>query len=1116
MPVIRNTRFFATKTLTIKRFVAGEAIATNVYPFLWLGLNNTSIVDDAGLLANHTGFKAGSSVIIRCEIATDAVGPICGVTGKARIVAESGYLTWYDNDNTLAYSVAIDGKIHDIGFIYDTNTTRPFYDGVINASMVYPTYERDLVIGGLTTNATNSGRTGTPISSSSSTYAIKVYEVAGLFEYYGNSSSTGLTFGHFYACGASADATTGFMYDTRTDFASKMTPSGSGTKGLGTLTQPYGVSLNDLQTAFGNAYEQLLAVIGQDNGVDRGGVGTEDKHAGWLDPVAQNEDKAVNADTAQIVTTTEGGVTRSLSLAFYLQAAYLPAGATITNPTDVNDYENGDLIRGRQPLWSIWNNSVNFGKYIKKIHITSPTDHYEYKFGFNIFKDVYGRNIFNLTDPDILGVFDGYSNSQNAMFAPWIKAPVDAQILKFYNDEEFDPDASGSQMYNGTSGEGGAYPYNKLGSGSFKARLGNLPWWNMTKAEQQARENYCDIYGMAVKMQMRSEAEWSTISNFYALTDDANLPLCSESSQTVKDKFKTNGIELNMTYGGYTDLARLSDEFTFKTRGILSMMRTRTTAPNEQTDLVDCSTVVPSVEMSASVQRNFRNLNLIGEQNGKTVIGTTSYDIYLQANTFPTNYMIETYTSLESSAQHGAKGLQFMLIPSSITSPSRSDAIDLFNNDGTPKVYVYAEMTQMRSWAAMLGNYGNNVIVSVRSSFPSSGSSSNNYVDKETGKIYHWVGGTTKYEEDTKTDVSSLPAVGSASYTTTYYVTTNGKYYRLSRVLVAQGYTGTDAYVEFPYRWAKKGSIYNKYNGFAVPLRYADIPSDGTFHSQANPWGTSTSKFWIYNKSVAAPADGRDDSTDGGKVALSAYYFNFLDLGNTPDNVRCDGPRMWDRNSNVLDEEPCKARYRIFDANHLPHAWGVFNKNTQFSDAGEGWIFGKNGNTYLVIDSEHILNEDNRTIIDVYLRLWNSSNVEKYLATDFVPFSVNVYRQDACRPYQFSNNAYQHFDYYRYKDPRLNGSSIDDTKLYTQVLSSVNVDACNTDYSKTEGGIKYNVRCSGSTDLNDGAVKYSGVASSITDKFGSLNPYCYHLVISIDSTSTLPSHGGSTYLLEIV
>ena len=1109
MPVIRNQRSSYAKTLTVRRFVAGEAVTTNVYPFLWFGFNNIAIMDSTTNLYNHLGFCSGSSVFIKCEIATDAVGPVCGVTGKARIVAESGYLKWYDNDNTLAYSVALDGKVHVIGFLFDVNTTRPYYDGIINATMVYPTYERDFIIGGYTSNATNGGRSSGDRLNSSSTYAIKVYEVAGLFVRYNTTQV--FQYAHFYACADSSSATSGYMYDTRLDSATMLKLPTGFTGGLGTLSQPYGVSLNDLQTAFGSAYEQLLTVIGQDNGVDRGGVGTEDRHAGWLDPVAQNEDKAVNADTAQIITTTEGGVTRSLSLAFYLQAAYLPAGATITNPTDVNDYENGDLIRGRQPLWSIWNNSINFGKYIKKIHITSPTDHYEYKFAFNLFRDVYGRDIFSLTERDLLGVFDGYNNSVAACFAPWIKAPASANILKFINDEEYDTNASGSLQYNGTTS---AYPYNKLGSGNFKARLGNLPWWNMTKAQQQARENYCDTYGMAVKMQMRSEAQWSTIANFYALTDDTPaargswIPLSSDSSQAVINKFKTNGVDLDMSYGGYTDLARLSDETTFETRGILSMLRSTNTVINEQTDLIDCSTVVPSVQMSAEVQREQRMLNLIGEQGGKTTIGSTSYNIFLQSNAFPDTYKISTYTSYSQYAEHGAKGLQFMLVPASVASPVLSDAISLFNDNGTPKVYVYAETTQVRSWAAMLGSYKNKVVVSVRASFPSSGNSSYNYVDRNTGKIYHWVGGTTKYSEDTISDVSSLPAVGSASYFVTYRM--GGKLYRLSEALVDQGMTGNNAYVNLP-TWALKGSIYNKYNGFAVPFRYSDVYADGTFHSQNNPWGRSDSRFWCYTQGIAAPLD-RDT---GSQVALSALYYNFLDLGNTPANVRCDGPREWYLRSGVLDTEPCKARYRIFDANHLPHAWGVFTQSAQFNDAGEGWAFGKNGNTYLVIDSEHILEENDRTVIRAYLRLWNSSNVEKVLASDFVGFTLNVYRQDACRPYQYSNSAYQHFDNYRYKDPRLNNGVIDDSTLYTQVLSNVSVAACNTSYSKTEGGIKYNVKVYGSTDLNDGAVKYSGVASSITDKFGSLNPYAFMLEVTIDSSSTLPSHGGSTYLFSI-
>ena len=743
MPVIRNTRSFLVKTLTIKRFVAGEAIATNVYPFLWLGLNNTSIVDDAGVLVNHTGFKAGSSVIIRCEIATDAVGPICGVTGKARIVAESGYLKWYDNDNTLAYSVAIDGKIHDIGFVYDTNTTRPFYDGVINASMVYPTYERDLVIGGYTTNADNSGRTGTPISSSSSTYAIKVYEVAGIFDYYSSSVNEALTFGHFYACGASADATTGFMYDTRTDYASKMTPSGSGTKGLGALTQPYGVSLNDLQTAFGSAYEQLLAVIGQDNGVDRGGVGTEERHAGWLDPVATNEDKTVNADTAQVVVSDN----QTLALAFYLQSAYLPAGATITNPGDVNDYEHGDLIRGRQPKWNLWQNNIGAFKYIKK---TLVSGNYKYELKYNILKDNYGRNFSDYTPStqgrqDQLAAFENYSNSVGLCYPPRIITPDIPVLLMFHADLAYDK--TKNTAYNGVF-----YPYTQnAGATDIRAAVGNLPWWNLTATQQNAatitgdpNAQSLNVYGFALSLKQPDGGSMVEIAKFVSYV---NSPFSADTDAATKTLYQQTGVSTQMTFNDLANMARLNLSETMKTKLTMSLLM----AASANAPVLDCSAVCPSKLIDTRVNRYIDNLVVIGENDGQSYVGADAYDIYLQRGNTVVQYE-ETFT-VSRAAESGSSVLttrDAIGIDFAMFKHSNGASLDLFDSTYyeqrsphlkyTPLYLMYGEFTMMRSWQSMVGAYDSEIDFNDYSAdFTAVGNTGKFYIDVSKGEICHYV-----------------------------------------------------------------------------------------------------------------------------------------------------------------------------------------------------------------------------------------------------------------------------------------------------------------------------------------------------------------------------------------
>lgn len=1109
MSLLRNSRGQVTNTVTVKRFLDNAAFATRTrgsvtysyYSREWVGLNNYYLIDGGQSTYNHLGFDASCLIVIRCTLATDAVGPLFGVTGKARVMCEGGSIKWYDDSGTAVHTVAIDGERHDIGVYSDNGSLKPFYDGAISANaMTSRTIARDFYPCVLSTDTDNGAPTGTCLSSASQTYAIKIHEIAGTFVTRTSSSSQPSEFRHFYSCNINYSETVPYMFETRARNVMVLTATAGSSitgvtaaAGLGNHVT-YGVQLHDLQEAFNTYYTQLLAVLCDDGGVDRGGQGAEDYYAGWEDPVSVNPNRALNADYPETFVSDD----KTFKSAFYLAESHLPANKTDwTKPADYAELEDGQLIRGRKPKWFIWNDAINFGKYIKTVQVGG---NYVKKVVFNIFRDIYGRNIFTLDNPDLLAIFDGYNTAMGTNYAPYIKQPSDSFNLKFYDDMGFDPAAS--PAFYGTTY---AYPYDILGTGSFTARLGNLPWWNVPNNELIVGDKDCVVYGMAVRLQMMESSEWKDIIAYVALTEDRDgnnqlIPLCADSTPETKAKFKTDGVELSMTYGKYAALARLENTSEFRTRGVLSMMHSPVMIITDQ-NTIDCSSLVPSVQATASVERHLQYMAFIGEQGAKMNIGSTAYDIYLQSNMFPANHIVRTSKQESASEDHRAMGLQFMLIPSNITSPTLNDAIDLFNNDGTPKVFVYGEFTQMRSWAAMLGSYSAQVVVSTRSSFPSSGNSNYNYVDRNTGKLYHWVGGTAKYAEDTETEVNALPSTG--SYFTTYVY--NGKMYRWSKVLVDEGQTGNDAYVELP-KWALQGSIYNKYNGFAVPFRYSDVYEDKTYAAQTNPWGRTDNVFYHGGNSVSSP------NSNSSKKALSVFFFNRLDLSNHgASQTIVDGPKLWKRNSSTNDDEPRKEWYRVVDASSNPHAWGVYNKNKTFCDAGEGWQFGMGDSVYLVIDNDHLLLNEPQTIIRAYMRLESTDGTERILDSQFKPFKVSVYRQDASRPYLYENGSYQYFQYYYYKDPRLKNGTIDNSTLCTQILTNLSIPICNTNYTKTEGGMTFTTRVYASTNLDDGAVKYNGVASNIQDKYGSADPYAYLLEIKISGTPV----AGATYLFDI-
>jgi len=1132
MSLIRNQRSSTNQTLTIKRFKEDEyigykSISGTAYYFYvkeWVGLNNYYLVDSLLSSTHHEGFNAESIIVIKCELASDAIGPIFGIINKARIMCEGGNIKWYDDNNSVVHSVAIPSGVHLIGIYSDNGKMKPFMDGKITDTgdakvMSTRTVIRDFYPCALCTDVFNGAKTGDCLSSTSQTYAIKIYEIAGTFKM-GASGSLTSQFMHFYACSNGEDGTTPYMYETRGQISngSRFLEGNSGSaisgvtvaKGVGPKVT-YGVQLHDLQEAWGVFYTQLLAVICCDGGVDRGDGDAAQYYAGWLDYVASNPDVSVNADREESFVLSN----RTFKSAFYLDTPHLPTGySSLQKPVDYANLEDGQLIRGRKPMWSIWNDIINFGKYIKKVTVQeSSQTYYKYLYVFNIFKDVYGRDIFNLDNPDLLGVFDGYNTTMANNRPPQIIPPSSPATMYFYVTENFDPSAEGSAVYSNHT-----YPYNKQGTGTMVAKLGNLPWWNLSFEELFAPSGYngLSVFGAVVVLQVIDNSEWHEIAKFVALTEETHevsgqtvaLPLCKEST-TDKTKFRDDGVDLGFSYGGFSDLARLSDEPTFKSKAVLYMAQLHSLDVNVKTSCVDCSNVCPATEIEAAIVRRFTMCNLIGDLGQQVVIGSTAYNVFMGYNdgSNPDTYQVTINNAQSLPVYYPAMGIKFMLVPASVTSPTASDAIDLFtqvNNEWKPKVYVYMEVTRAWSWAHIAGCYTTEIITTEGSvsNFPSTGNSDYYYVRTKTGQFYHWTG--SAYVEDTIVDIpvdGNLPGVSSSNYHKTYhkYISADDyEVYRLSKVLVDEGKTGVNAYVKLPTDYVK-GVLYNKYNGWAVPFAYPDLSSSSIFNQNGDPFADpNTAYFTRLGKRFSNP--GRTSR----KIALSTLYYNFLQEytinGNT-GNIK--KPEGWKRNTTIYDDEPAYARYRIYDANNLPVSWGVKKSSAGFSNTGEGWVLGAASNyKYLIIDKDNILPSNEQVVVRAHMRLYDpTEHFEKYLASDYKRFKVTMYRQAPCRPYVYNG---------QYNDTQYN-----DSDYCTKIFENIAIASANTDTSEITGadGVKYKMRVYASTNDTTGAVKYIGSSSDLDRKYCTVNPYCYVLEIRITSNGVYPV-GGSNYLIQ--
>ena len=410
MSIIRNVRSSTNKTVTIKRFAANQPLDTNTsgsaYPVGYIELSNYYMTPKtlSGVSYHSLHFAQNSSLIFKAEIRSGAKGPLFGSrqTNCLNIIVDDyNYegspvalrcILWRKGTTVIkAILASASTGIHKYGWVYgkvgSTTGMCCYYDGVLdNVQTTY--FSDDLYVLRLD-NSTD------PMYAISD-YAIRLYEIAGRLGLTASGSQSVDV--HFYAVKfGTGPSYNPYMFDTRSDQAIYLEPTASSTTSGRSTTKSYGsdvtygVQLHDLKYAFSSPYNDLLAIICQDDG---------------------NPDSG--ADPADVIK--EIGSSTTHNMAFRLAAGVgsnvldpqmpLPSNQFYVNrqgsyPNGLA-YEYGDLICGRHPKWNIWYDGMRHSLYVKTV---SNTDYLK----FNIFKDVYGN-----TKNEMLLRWDGYNNADSA------------------------------------------------------------------------------------------------------------------------------------------------------------------------------------------------------------------------------------------------------------------------------------------------------------------------------------------------------------------------------------------------------------------------------------------------------------------------------------------------------------------------------------------------------------------------------------------------------------------------------------------------------------------------------------------------------------------------------
>lgn len=531
MPVVKNTTGPDTaitiwrfpKQTDIKGVINDGTSVSRMEAKYYLQLNNTAIGDNAGgQQARLWKFKKGDGFIIRAEISADAEGPFWGYAVQpvgVWLEKVGDDIVWYINGNAVA-SVPYQTGIHDYGFIgLESNGTKysqPYYDGDVVHGSSPETFSdiSNTLLGGMFI-----GNYTDPMCIHGSSYGIRIYDVVAETADDGD--------WHLYPCSVTVSSTTGAtMFDAlNTGGRGGMikqrnngeTAGGTSSASVGEFPENVvgiGIQLpEDLRAITGSGYFALIPLIFEDGGIDT--------LAGWTNALADTNPSKVS-ETNQ----------PDKYFAFYIGLSAnntnipLPDGCTATKGGSTS-YAIGELIRGRKPKWSIWNDGVTWGKY------TVSENGVRYLV-FNTLKNVNGTYLADV-EKDLLGMFEGYNTAANRPPKFNIASSLAAE---FHNTIccVCKPD---NKIIGPTNGECLSifkYDVDALFGGNIN--IGNLAPWNLSAAEL-AQSNLL-IFGASVLISDNFGGTVTDLAKFVAKGSENHE--FNSASTTDKTKFRDGSI----------------------------------------------------------------------------------------------------------------------------------------------------------------------------------------------------------------------------------------------------------------------------------------------------------------------------------------------------------------------------------------------------------------------------------------------------------------------------------------------------------------------------------------------------------------------------------------------
>ena len=1015
MSLLKNDNYDLHTDMTIAVFPDDARIPTTVsgnYGTVeYIQLNNRRIGTNPASLWYPGG---GDTLLIRCELDENASGTIFGTVYNSngiQLIIENKVIKWMRN-GTLMKSVGWSAGVHIIGWVSDSNTvSKPYYDGMVDTDVSLGMSHHS-VGGCLCALATLSGTTTSYLSylTSTGSWAIRLYEVLAYSYKSDTYSNMVKRWYHLYAVTVIGGSEYG-MFETRTKLSFiGNTPTSQGSASAGDRYK-YGVQLFDLKNAFGSKYRDLLAIM-----CEPGTLGGIDTDAGWTPSTA---------DVMSLVTSGQ----QVRTFVFYQGTASdhipMPSGWTPSYAGSIS-YEKGELIRGRKPCWSIWNDIIKFGKYA----VTQQSGMQKMK--FNIFR----RNNGDLISKVKLEDFEGYNTSKNYPPSYEWNGKV---IAEFHNGVMCT--LNRAHVLSGGYDFQNVFAMNRELQGTLGfVKLGNLPLWNYSVSQQAvAGIDKLSSIGGGLKLAIYDPSapvgqQWKIMGTIFKTSADTGdllngLPklLSSESSDATKNLFKYNGIDCTGYFRSDPILdfirGKILQRGSRKIKASMVLVGDVGDMPADN-KLVDCSDLVLEREGELVAQFDTATLDgtatitntqvddrlLVGEQDGIANIGTTEYLIGVQGAEGRTyqKVPVSDFTISTSPTMGYALGLGYAL------KNKNSDTLLKMFGTGATTVFGYAEVVEEKKTTAdkttdivhstVPGDeYDYDVYtLTTNSNFTCCDLTSTDNVTREdnqdgsvkftieyiipasrevhtdTIRCYHVdkLGRVVKMEfqyamsgvlyEETPCKVEVLftnPNGASASIQLTCYIDADSKSIDASMI--------TDRHIQ------------NRLYGFTKPVKNVNgYSQDDDYYM---PLWIRYETDYSWKERTVAPFSLVADR-DGGE--MGALFFMWKDLyGNT--NASQDRP-----------SNPFTAHIRLFSTANGPHAWDLYGAvGTQNTRRFDGDV---SENPYLLVSSKKYMfhnhdrlikyNDGNDTFLDAWMSVWNGETQVTDGATAWVGRTINIYK----------------------------------------------------------------------------------------------------------------------------